>query len=195
MNPLLRPLPLALLGFAAVALLMRWFPVAALLAVAGAASVVFESIRQSGRNADEALVNLSSENRGRLRPLLDLRSELHELVRQHRDLPTIAVVGQEALQEADRVVASATQLIQLRTSLLRQPENLEAVDSLGRIDNRLDGYTEALREVRNRLTVEATRQRTPTPQDESEMDGMMARLRSLSISVDEASDVVRDSNR
>jgi|GEM_PF-5401322 len=192
MNPLLRLPSLVFLGLAILAVILREPPIAAMLGLSWGISVVYFAFRMAGQQSSDQFLNLNSADRNLVRPLLDLRNELKDLTDKNRDLPTIGVVGTEAVAEADRVVTSAVQLVQLRATLRREPDNLEAVDGIGRIDLRLQSYTEALRDVRTRLALEATKQRAPSAQDENEMDGMMSRLRSLSISVDEAGQALRE---
>lgn len=72
---------------------------------------------ESQRRAGPHPADISPQDRTLLRPILGLRDELAVLLKQNSDMPTVKVVGQEALAEADRIVRQATNLVQLRTTL------------------------------------------------------------------------------
>ncbi len=62
---------------------------------------------------------ISPESRLYLRPLEGLRDELREIVRDNQDMPSVKIVGQEAVDQADQIVEHARKLIALREQLKR----------------------------------------------------------------------------
>jgi hypothetical protein len=125
MNPLKHPVSI-LLGLATVAsailpLPAAWkLPLVILGAIAWVGSIAFMSMARQRPTSDSPHpAELSADSRMLIRPLVQLRDELATIVAQNSDMPSVKVVGTEALAEADGIVRHATSLVQIRTQLKR----------------------------------------------------------------------------
>jgi hypothetical protein len=91
-------------------------PLLLLGAIAWIGSVAILSMR-SGQDGHASEV--SPEDRLRLRPIERLHAELTEIVKQNLDLPSVKVIGEEAIAEAGSVLDHARKLVKLRSDLER----------------------------------------------------------------------------
>lgn len=104
---------------AAVAVLGR-VDVGTLLGVLGFVGLAAQSIVGNRRSIETgARDDLTNEDHARLSPLRKLRKEIHAIVEAKRSDPTVAVVGSEAVQEADRIYDQCAQLLKVRRELNR----------------------------------------------------------------------------
>jgi hypothetical protein len=121
MRMLTQPLSLVLATVAVTSFLFLRLPaLAALAAVAWVGVLVFSSILQFRRQVEEdPTEELRPESRSLLRPLKRLREEMHEIVERHPENAAARVLGQEALEEAGRIVRQCARSLKAREELRR----------------------------------------------------------------------------
>ncbi len=112
-----KPLPIVLAALAVGSLLLGSPLVAAVLGAAFLVTLAFGAIRSSAHSDMPHPSELSGEAATLLHPLTKLRDELAEIVRQNGDLPEVKVIGEQAFQEAQTIVAGAVKMLSVRASL------------------------------------------------------------------------------
>lgn len=122
MNPLGHPISM-IAGIATLALALapiptpiKW-PLVILGALIWIGTVAVASMAGHKRPDLPHAAEMSPESRMLLRPLLESRDELAQVVSQNSDMPTVKVIGAEALQEAEAIVRHATNLVGIRMQL------------------------------------------------------------------------------
>jgi chromosome segregation ATPase len=132
---LFHPFPLAFLFVAIGSAIFGQTALSVLALVASLASVAFLSVRESRSLRDEGVMeDLSNEERAQLGPLRKLRNEIAQIVEAKNEDISIAVVGKEAIQEADHILEQCAKLVHLRKELRRglfsQAESSKQIQSL-----------------------------------------------------------------
>jgi len=120
-------------------------PVAAAAAVlVGIGLAVVQTMRRT-RTSYEGLPTdgLSLEAQARLRPLLAARKQIGEIAERNAGHPAIKVIGAEALQEADELIANAAGLLKARFELTRSSQ-VEDPEQVERLKARRDVATDML---------------------------------------------------
>lgn len=143
-------LALVLLGAAGALGFAGQWALAALGLVAAVAIVAFASMRGAqAALGDPILEDLHPSDQARLSPLRRHRNAIRDLVEAKRSEPAIAVVGAEALGEADHILVQAVKMLQLRRELLRSVAGrTEAGNDLADLDRSIaEAASEAEREA------------------------------------------------
>ncbi len=120
-------------------------PVAAAAAVlVGIGLAVVQTMRRTRSNYDGLPTDgLSLEAQARLRPLLAARKQIGEIAERNAGHPAIKVIGAEALQEADELIANAAGLLKARFELTRSSQ-IEDPGQIERLKARRDVATDIL---------------------------------------------------
>jgi hypothetical protein len=105
MKVLFGPFQIAALVAAGAGLVFGWTAVAILGLVAWAGACVVAVIREQGKGRHVS--TLSAEGRLVLRPIEKLRDEIRQIVETNRGNPEVSVIGAEALNEANDLIARA----------------------------------------------------------------------------------------
>ncbi|MEJ5170875.1 MAG: hypothetical protein WHU10_07805, partial [Fimbriimonadales bacterium] len=172
---------LFLLGLAVAALANPALGV--LMAVAGVAGAFAASIRlRTQQEATDPLEQARPEDRASLRKLQSMRDDIARIVRPAGGQPSAAVkvVGEEALQEADRIVRQAAALLGAKRELKRiEQGRYEAEREAARLEERLRSATGAERESLA-SALEARRDQA------SRYAEVSARIESIAASLDQA---------
>lgn len=78
------------------------------------------SVRQNkAASARDLMETIRPEDRVRLRPMLRLKDEIAQIVAANRQSTSIAIIGQEALEEAERLGVHVAEMLQLRAKVRR----------------------------------------------------------------------------
>lgn len=81
-------------------------------------SMAYLAIKGGGaERSDDVLEDLGNEERAQLAPLRKLRNEIATIVQEKQADVSVAVVGKEALSEADRLLMQGAKLVQARREL------------------------------------------------------------------------------
>jgi hypothetical protein len=118
MKPYLSPIPIACVLLAILGAVLSNLPLVVGALVAGIGAVGFISARhvQAERSGDPA-ESLSQEGRTLLRPVQRLVGDIRKLVDENQESPTITVIGGEAIEESERLVAEVAKGLQIRDDL------------------------------------------------------------------------------
>jgi hypothetical protein len=120
MNVLLRPVSIALFFVALIAFAIDQIGFGILFLVGWFASVATASMIQSSRaRAEDPDEVLDPESRTLYLPIRRLRQEIEELAEKHRSMPTVSLLGPEAVREAERIQDQAVRALQARAELRR----------------------------------------------------------------------------
>lgn len=127
-------------------------PIAAAAAViVGVGLAAVQTMRRTRTNYEGLPTDgLSLEAQARLRPLLAARKQIGEIAERNAGHPAIKVIGAEALQEADELIANAGGLLKARFELTRSSQ----VDAPGQIE-RLRAKREASTDMLERDRLDA----------------------------------------
>lgn len=164
MNPLWRPSSViaALAAIGALILPLPTpvkLPLFMLAALAWVASVAIASMSGRGTSESPHAAELSPESRMLLRPLTTARDDLAQIVEHNQDMPTVKVIGGEAIQEADTIIEHATKLLGLRTQLKKTLRGKsEAEVERGKLESKLAAADSDTERAALRAAIEATRQ-------------------------------------
>lgn len=122
-------------------------PLGILMAVAGIAGAFAASIRvRAGQEGADPLEQARPEDRATLRKLQRMRDDIERIVRPAggQASPALKVVGEEALQEADRILRQAAALVGAKRELKRiEQGRYEAEREACRLEERLATAGEA----------------------------------------------------
>ncbi len=189
-----------LVGAAIVTGLLGQWPFAALCAVAAVAMVAIVSMKAAGTRREETGSDLHPSDYARLAPLRKHRNAIQELVEAKKNDTSIAIIGAEALAEADHILQQAAKLVQMRRELLRAAGGrTEAQSDLTNLDREIgQAQTEEERsaleaakaarelEVSHYDRAEGTRERVESSlrQAEAAMAEMKARLTTAAAGAD-----------
>lgn len=122
MNPLRHPVAIIagiatlVAALAPIPTAIKW-PLVILGALIWVGGVALASMAGQKRADGPHVAEMSPESRMMLRPLIQMRDDLAQVVSQNSDMPTVKVVGGEAVQEADAIVRHATNLVGIRAQL------------------------------------------------------------------------------
>lgn len=171
MNVLLKPASLAMAALVVAFALLKSLPLIVLSLVLWIAVVAIQSIAESGRRSGVPdLSEMSAESRILIRPLRELREQIERLVQMNADMPSVRVVGREALAEADKIVEHSLKLGELRTELKKTLrgkseaevglENLRRKLEIAATDEERDALASAVKaheeEIAHYATIEAS---------------------------------------
>ncbi len=129
------PVSLVAIAVAVIGLFLRQ----PALTVTGAAlwigTVAVTSIRKDGeRHSSE----ISAEGRAHLRPLKRLRDEIKGIVDKNTDNPTVKVIGNETLVEADALIVRAGSIVDTIDDLRKIAKGLKASEQeVAKLESRL----------------------------------------------------------
>lgn len=164
MNALWRPASIVTALVALVAVILplpiqaKW-PIVALAGLGWIASLALASMSQMRNQESPHPAELSPDSRILIRPIVQLRDELLQIVSQNLDMPAIKVIGTEALQEADGIVKHATSLVTLRAQLKKTLRGKsEAEIEQGRLKAKLENVSSEAERSALEAAIEATRQ-------------------------------------
>lgn len=120
-------------------------PIAAAAAVVvGIGLAAVQTMRRTRTSyADLPTEGLSLEAQARLRPLLAARKQIGEIAERNAGHPAIKVIGAEALQEADELIANAAGLLKARFELTRSSQ-VDDPDQIERLRARREAATDIL---------------------------------------------------
>lgn len=99
------------------ALVGRWEAVLIGLGMAAVGLFVFATKRSAQLRSENPLDQVSNQNRSRILPIRRLAVEIEEIVDASPNDPIVQVIGNEAKADAQRVLASAVRVLQIRDSL------------------------------------------------------------------------------
>jgi hypothetical protein len=149
MDLLFRPIPL-ILALAAIVASALVNPALALLAAVVWTGLLLAASASRMRKvrASDPAEDLRPESRTLLRPVRKLAEDLRTLVDRHPEASSIRVLGKEAIEEADRIVAQTARNLEmrerLRASLAGRHEAERDVQALGRKAEESDSPQEKL---------------------------------------------------
>lgn len=114
------------------------------VAVGGVAVLLWSaftfSVRQNKVASQQSLIDtVRPEDRARLRPLIRLHEEIRQVVASNQSSTAIAVVGSEALIEADRITQHVAEMLRMRARV-RKPlsESRDPNQSIERLKAELE---------------------------------------------------------
>lgn len=109
-----------------------------LVALVGIAAMAVAGARGAAESRDSLQEEMHPADWARLAPIRKHREAIRNLVETKRNEPAIAVVGAEALAEADRILAQAARMVSLRRDLIRAASGrTEAQHDLADLDREI----------------------------------------------------------
>ncbi len=178
--------------------LIEW-AIGAIVVMIGVA--FYMSIKKASAAKPIAVLDrVSNHNRARIAPIKRIYDEISEVVGRNPDSASIKVIGTETLQEASSIIDQAVKMLAQRDTILKSGAlqadvetgmQEKAQQAMDKIDAGLKEAEAALELLKNRLQMVALGSDGPSDYDQEFRESIM-RLRSLSISLDEAQELEKD---